>query len=142
MLAALLALSQVDGEEPIVLDDPTVFSCTPGRIEPLGSRTIELRKRDETLRELSVQRPGTDAPHFLVVAQAPAEMRPLMSPEEFASTARIEVDTASLVGLEWKHGARSELVFTEPGKYIFFASAVLGSGIGGYICSVTFSGSR
>jgi hypothetical protein len=136
LLSALLQVAQADDELPVVVDDPSVFSCSPAHLDATGARIIVLTKHDESLRELSVQRPGSEAPHFLVVAQAPAEMQPLMSPDAFASATRIEVDPVILEGLEWKRGAQNERVFDSPGVYTFFASAVLESEAGGYTCTV------
>ena len=119
-----------------LLSDADVFRCSPSAVS--HGDFLVLQKHSSAPQELTVQRPGATAPHFLVVGLPPAEMQPLMSPEELGARNEIRISVSELTGLEWRVGATQESVFTLAGTYRFILGPNLESEEIAYTCEVEF----
>lgn len=117
-------------------EDRKVLACSPTTLGP--SDTLVLTLGPKHGRELAITRHVDDIRFFLVVSQPPADMKSLMSPDEFSKARRVTFKTTD-TGYAWVKGRGNERVFTMPGKYTVLVSEVLESEHGGYSCTVTYA---
>jgi hypothetical protein len=135
VLAVAVFASAVLGTE-IWKEDRKVLACSPTKLGP--SDTLVLTLGPKHGRELAITRHVDNIPFFLVVSSPPADMKSLMSPDEFAKARRVTFKTTD-AGYAWVKDRGNERVFTMPGKYTVRVSEVLESERGGYSCTITYA---
>jgi hypothetical protein len=134
-LAAAVFASGLFGAD-IWKENRKVLACSPSKLGP--SDTLVLTLGPKHGRELAITRHMDNIPFFLVVSQPPADMKSVMSPDEFAKARRVTFKTTA-TGYAWVKDRGNERVFTTPGKYTIRVSEVLESERGGYRCTVTYA---
>jgi hypothetical protein len=135
VLAAAVFASGPFGAE-LWKEDRKVLACSPTKLGP--SDTLVLTLGPKHGRELAITRHGDNIFFFLVVSLPPADMKSLMSPDEFAKARRVTFKTTD-TGYAWVKDRGNERVFTMPGKYTVRVSEVLESERGGHRCTVTYA---
>ena len=133
-LVTLLTFFSVSAEESeapetVYFLDDSEFMCIP--VNAKFGDEITLTKKNSNLSELAVFREGSDTSHFIIIGSPPDGMTNLITPSELAAKNELTLNTARLTGLEWKVGAKQELIFNKSGKYTFYISPTLESDIGG-----------
>jgi hypothetical protein len=131
-----LSAEESEAPETVYFSDDSEFMCIPEKAK-FGDKIV-LTKTNSNLSELAVFREGSDTSHFIIVGSPPDGMTNLIAPNELATKNELTLNTVMLTGLEWKTGAKQELIFSKSGKYTFYISPNLESEIGGYKCVVNY----
>jgi hypothetical protein len=132
----LLPLSAAHAEETWT-QDPNVLACSPARLQP--GHVLELKLGVGHGKELSVQGPRKEQIFLLVVGSPPSGDPQLMTPREFAAASEATIST-DLVAKPWVFQAKPERVFSTPGVYTIRVSENLESEVGGFSCTVKYTG--
>jgi len=124
-------------EEPPTVwrQDTDVLNCTPAAFGDSEFLLVTLGPGHGA--ELAILRHSDDAPYFLVVQSPPADMRILMTREEFAEATTVRLSTATS-GYRWVKDGENERIFTTPGRYTIQVSELLESELGGHTCTVEY----
>lgn len=116
--------------------DPQSLRCTPTELADGGVLQLDLGRSHG--KELAIRRRSDGAFFFLVVANPPSDMKPLMSTSSFERAKEVLIPS-TLVANEWREGALPERVFAVPGFYDLLASDNLESELGGAICTIRYA---
>lgn len=112
-----------------------IFDCSPKTLKSDQALTLTMDGTGVHGSELSIRRLKGNV-WYNLVAYDP-EVKPLMSPEEYASARRVEIP-ATITASREAPGAPIERVFSKPGRYILYSSSNMQSEEGGYICTVNY----
>jgi hypothetical protein len=138
LLGLAACTSELSEAPPTVWrQDTHVLDCTPAAFRDSEGLLLTLGPGHGA--ELAIHRHSDNAPYFLVVQLPPADMRILMTREEFAEATTVRLSTATS-GYKWVKDGGNERIFTTPGTYTIQVSEVLESEIGGYTCTVEYRG--
>ena len=113
-----------------------VLGCSPTILTATDTLVLTLGPKHG--RELAIRRHSDGVWFFLVVGDAPPDMKSLMSRDDFSKARRISFKTTE-TGYAWVKGRGNERVFTVPGKYSVHVSDALESERGGHSCTVTYA---
>ena len=137
LLLASHALAAGDYQPAEWHSDDRVLSCAPKTVPADGTLVLTLGPGHG--RELAVRRVSDGAWFFLVVGAPPYDVPQLMTTDEFAAAARVEIP-ASFQTRAWAVGAVMEPLLRHPGEYELYVSDILESEVGGYACGFSYQG--
>jgi hypothetical protein len=111
------------------------LDCSPKILK--GDQTLTLTLGPGHGSELAIRRLKGEVWYYLVMVGPDDEIKPLMTPEEYASARSVEIPAATK---ERRSGGSGivERIFSKPGRYIVYSSDNLETEDGGYICVVDY----
>src|SRR5688572_29823187 len=112
--ATQVNMSEGDVEPTVWVEYPRVLACAPSSLK-YGEKLV-LTLGPKHGKELAIRNEKTGVWYFLVVGSPPADMKSLMTPEQF-TVAQSAIIPSDATGYAWVMNRGNEPLFHEPGRY-------------------------
>ena len=135
--AAVGSAFGAEGDHAVFVVVKQIFDCSPKALK--GDQTLTLTMDGNGVHgsELSIRRLKGNVWYDLVDFTPADGVKPLMTPEEYASARRVEI-SATITARRQGPANIIERVFSRPGRYILYSSTNMESEEGGYICTINY----
>ena len=130
-----IAFGAEDSDHATFVVVKQIFDCSPKTLKSDQTLTLTMDDKGVHGSELSIRRLKGNVWYDLVSYDT--EVKPLMSPEEYASARRVEIPATITASREAPNMPIGR-VFSRPGRYILYSSTNMESEDGGYICTINY----